>query len=126
MTETAPERTEPEQDSNLDTPNVEDKKGGKKQRKKAEPFRRVREEEVEVFPTDKFLPNCLQVDSALVDNSYEGTFGGDGWGAKASRDLLVTRGKSFRHEKTKKKRGSYKGGPIDPSSVKSFKFGDDW
>lgn len=70
--------------------------------------------------------HCLQVIAPLQDNSYEGTFGEDGWGARASRDLMVTRGKSFRHEKTKKKRGSYKGGAINPEEVKSFKFGDDW
>jgi hypothetical protein len=66
------------------------------------------------------------VRAELADNSYEGTFGEDGWGAKASRDLVVTRGKSFRHEKTKKKRGSYKGGTIDTSTGRSFKFGEDW
>ena len=33
-------------------------------------------------------------------------------------------GKSFRHEKTKKKRGSYKGGAID-TSVCSIKFDSD-
>jgi hypothetical protein len=40
----------------------------------------------------------------------------------------VTQGKSFRHEKTKKKRGSYRGGAIDTSAVNSTKmtFADDW
>lgn len=32
------------------------------------------------------------------------------------------RGKDFRHEKTKKKRGSYKGGEIDPHARCSYKF----
>ena len=32
------------------------------------------------------------------------------------------RGKDFRHEKTKKKRGSYKGGAIDPQATFSKKF----
>ena len=68
----------------------------------------------------------LQVNPALADNSYEAAFGQDGWGAKASADLMVTRGKSFRHEKTKKKRGSYRGGAINTNAVNSFKFGDDW
>ena len=45
------------------------------------------------------------------------------YGFKAHQDLIVTRGKGFRHEKTKKKRGSYKGGPID-TSVHSIKFDD--
>lgn len=46
------------------------------------------------------------------------------WGERASRDLLPTRGKSFKHEKTKKKRGSYRGGAID-TSVNSIRFDDD-
>ena len=46
------------------------------------------------------------------------------WGERASHDLINTQGKSFRHEKTKKKRGSYKGGPID-TSVNSIKFDSD-
>lgn len=45
------------------------------------------------------------------------------WGEKANHDLKHTRGKSFRHEKTKKKRGSYRGGTID-MSVNSIKFED--
>lgn len=45
------------------------------------------------------------------------------WGEKANIDLKHTRGKSFRHEKTKKKRGSYRGGQID-MSVNSIKFDD--
>jgi hypothetical protein len=50
-------------------------------------------------------------------------FGEDGYGAKASKVLLAVRGKDFRHEKTKKKRGSYKGGTISLDSV-SFKYDD--
>ena len=46
------------------------------------------------------------------------------WGEKAHQDLKHTRGKSFRHEKTKKKRGSYRGGAID-MSVHSIKFDSD-
>ena len=60
----------------------------------------------------------------LLDNSYEGTFGNSGWGAKASEKLLTTRGKSFRHEKTKKKRGGYRGGMIDENKVNSVFFDD--
>ena len=62
----------------------------------------------------------------IFPRSYEGTFGSSGWGARASEALLVTKGKSFRHEKTKKKRGSYRGGEIDNGAVNSFKFGDDF
>ena len=46
------------------------------------------------------------------------------WGEKANHDLKHTRGKSFRQEKTKKKRGSYRGGVID-MSVHSIKFDSD-
>ena len=55
-------------------------------------------------------------DTRLLDNTYEGTFGGTGWGAGASNILVQVRGKDFRHEKTKKKRGSYKGGQITMKS----------
>lgn len=81
-----------------------------KQTKNA-PFRRVISEHV-------FVPDSLQ------DNSFEGKIGSRGdWGEKANLDLKHTRGKGFRHEKTKKKRGSYKGGAIN-TSVNSIKFDD--
>ena len=48
-------------------------------------------------------------------------FGQDGYGAKASEKLVQVRGKDFRHEKTKKKRGSYRGGSITLES-NSFKY----
>ena len=59
------------------------------------------------------------------DNSYEGTFGQAGWGFKAQQILGQVRGKDFRHEKTKKKRGSYRGGLIDSNAVCSYKFDSD-
>ncbi|EXJ54701.1 hypothetical protein A1O7_10042 [Cladophialophora yegresii CBS 114405] len=43
---------------------------------------------------------------------------------RAYNDLSVTRGKGFTKEKNKKKRGSYRGGAIDISGGKSFKFED--
>lgn len=46
------------------------------------------------------------------------------WGHKANNVLKFTKGKSFRHEKTKKKRGSYCGGAIS-TSVNSIKFDSD-
>jgi hypothetical protein len=48
-----------------------------------------------------------------------------GWGFKAQQVLGAVRGKDFRHEKTKKKRGSYKGGNIDPDARFSYKFESD-
>ena len=42
----------------------------------------------------------------------EATYGKQGYGAKASDVLIKVRGKDFRREKTKKKRGNYMGGRI--------------
>ena len=43
---------------------------------------------------------------------------------RAYNDLSITRGKGFTKEKNKKKRGSYRGGAIDISGGKSFRFED--
>ena len=43
----------------------------------------------------------------IVQGAHE-----DDYGARANRDLIVTRGDGFRKEKNKKKRGSYRGGDI--------------
>ncbi len=56
------------------------------------------------------------------DNQYESTFGQEGWGARAQAVLGAVRGKDFRHEKTKKKRGSYRGGAIDAGMTASYKY----
>ncbi|KAF7991988.1 hypothetical protein HCN44_010789 [Aphidius gifuensis] len=75
---------------------------GDKSTPKNSPFRRVRDEEIEPIKAE------------LCNNSFEAKRGARGsWGERANLDLKHTRGKSFRHEKTKKKRGSYKGGQID-------------
>jgi len=47
----------------------------------------------------------------LFSRSVQGA-GTSDYGAKASADLIVTRGAGFRKEKNKKKRGSYRGGDI--------------
>ncbi|KAJ7381103.1 nucleolar and coiled-body phosphoprotein 1 [Desmophyllum pertusum] len=84
-------------------------KGG---RKIKTPFRRVVQEEIAVDPR-------------LKDNSFEAKYGSRGdWGEKANKDLKFVKGKSFRHEKTKKKRGSYRGGQIN-TSINSIKFDSD-
>ncbi|KAL4564336.1 hypothetical protein LXL04_028396 [Taraxacum kok-saghyz] len=58
----------------------------------------------------------------LQDNSYWAKDGAEiGYGAKAQEVLGQVRGRDFRHEKTKKKRGSYRGGLIDLQSH-SIKF----
>ncbi|XP_043722113.1 lisH domain-containing protein C1711.05 [Telopea speciosissima] len=62
------------------------------------------------------------VDERLQDNSYWAKDGAEtGYGAKAQEVLGQVRGRDFRHEKTKKKRGSYRGGQIDLHSH-SIKF----
>ncbi|KAL8265273.1 hypothetical protein R6Q59_023403 [Mikania micrantha] len=73
-------------------------------------FQRVKVDEVE-FAHDK-----------LQDNSYWAKDGAEiGYGAKAQEVLGKVRGRDFRHEKTKKKRGSYRGGLVDQQSH-SIKF----
>jgi hypothetical protein len=73
-------------------------------------FQRVKIDEVEF------------ADEKLQDNSYWAKSGAEvGYGAKAQEILGQVRGRDFRHEKTKKKRGSYRGGQIDLDSH-SIKF----
>jgi len=77
--------------------------------KRNESFRRV-------------VAESVYVPQVLADNSFDAKIGSRGdWGEKANEDLRCTKGKSFRHEKTKKKRGSYRGGNIN-TSVNSIKF----
>ncbi|OEL14379.1 hypothetical protein BAE44_0024601, partial [Dichanthelium oligosanthes] len=92
-----------------------DIKPSKRQKHSSEPktviaFQRVKLEDV------KFA------DERLQDNSYWAKGGADtGYGAKAQEVLGQVRGRGFRHEKTKKKRGSYRGGQID-LQTHSIKF----
>ncbi|KAI1102064.1 SRP40, C-terminal domain-containing protein [Jackrogersella minutella] len=60
------------------------------------------------------------VDPRLSSNAYVSHDYGD----KAHQDLIVTKGKGFTKEKNKKKRGSYKGGPLDIHNSRSIKFED--
>lgn len=90
-------------------------KSTKKEKRSAEPktvnaFQRVKIDDV------KFA------DERLQDNSYWALDGaGSGYGAKAQEVLGQVRGRDFRHEKTKKKRGTYRGGQID-LQAHSIKF----
>ncbi|VDO83998.1 unnamed protein product [Heligmosomoides polygyrus] len=77
-------------------------------RKANEPFRRV-------TITKDSLPDKFK------DNSFDRSH--DQWGVKAHESLSRVQGKGFRHEKTKKKKGSYGGGPISVG-VNSIKFSD--
>jgi len=97
------------------TEHGEEKKKTKKSKLKKHQnfsFRRVKEEEVEIKNDE------------LADNTFEAKGGADDYGFKANQILKHTKGKSFRHEKTKKKRGTYKGGIIN-MGVTSIKFDSD-
>lgn len=108
----------------VDTDQEENEEGGENAAKRsctaeeaddggaARPFQRVK--------ADEWLDK-----KGSWNNSYEATFGQGGWGFKAQQVLGQVRGKDFRHEKTKKKRGSYRGGAIDPSATFSYKFDSD-
>ena len=81
------------------------------------PFRRVDD--------DHWGEIAMKDGGAMADNSYEGVFGADGYGARSSERLLQVRGKRFQHEKNKKKRTfngfSKAGGAISQESF-STKF----
>ncbi|KAK0709630.1 SRP40, C-terminal domain-containing protein [Lasiosphaeria miniovina] len=62
----------------------------------------------------------IQVDPRLASNAYAG----HEWGQKAHEDLIVTKGKGFTKEKNKKKKGSYRGGPINTNALGGIKFDD--
>ena len=113
-------------------------KGSAKKPTPKEPFRRVAKTRADVSggPADNSFHgqvlsillhsrSSLQSLGTLRDQHQLYLQGGfDEWGRQANADLSKVQGKDFRHEKTKKKRGSYKGGPIN-TSVNSFKFNDD-
>jgi len=83
-------------------------KGGVLEKKTIEPFSRVRKD--------------VKVDPRLASNEFIAR--NDVWGQKAHEDLIVTKGKGFTKEKNKKKKGSYRGGPIDTSVRGGIKFDD--
>jgi nucleolin len=86
------------------------------QKRRSSPFRRVK--------SDVNTEHFGGADSRIYDNSYnafrDGMGDGD-WGDKAASDFKTVKGKNFRHEKTKKKRGSYRGGKIS-TGINSIKF----
>jgi nucleolin len=74
-------------------------------------------------PFRRIDPHAVALaDDRLKDNSFWAK-GNDSWGAKANDDLVIVKGRDFKHAKTKKKRGSYKGGMLD-LGVNSVKFDD--
>ncbi|KAI0839729.1 hypothetical protein F5Y06DRAFT_13483 [Hypoxylon sp. FL0890] len=82
------------------------KNGAKNGKGQNQPFSRIRKD--------------VEVDPRLSSNAYVS----HGYGEKAHQDLIVTKGKGFTKEKNKKKRGSYKGGPLDIHKSRSIKFED--
>ncbi|MCJ1375038.1 hypothetical protein MMC20_006272 [Loxospora ochrophaea] len=64
------------------------------------------------------IPKDIKIDAKLSSNAYVPYNYAD----RAHQDLSVTKGKGFTKEKNKKKRGSYKGGMIDTSGGKGYKF----
>lgn len=64
--------------------------------------------------------SALATEDSHISNAYQSYNYAD----RAYNDLSVTRGKGFTKEKNKKKRGSYRGGLIDISGGKGFKFED--
>jgi hypothetical protein len=61
-------------------------------------------------------------DNRLADNSFTAKSGAAGsYGERAHRDLAPTKGRDFRQEKNKKKKGGYRGGHID-MGVHSIQF----
>ncbi|XP_010443384.1 PREDICTED: nucleolar and coiled-body phosphoprotein 1-like [Camelina sativa] len=86
-------------------------KGLSNSKEPKKPFQRVNVDEV-VF-----------TDERLKDNSYSEK---SLYGYKAQEILGQVRGRDFRHEKTKKKRGSYRGGEIDLQSHSiKYHYSDD-
>lgn len=67
--------------------------------------------------------NVKFTDPKLKDNSFSSKQGKDKFGEKAYNDFRTVKGKNFRKEKTKKKKGNYRGGQIN-QDVLSIKF--DW
>jgi len=114
-----------EQETTESTPNPTKK--SKKQKKEAEQTEiQTNEQENDANKKDKVPFKRIKedgiffTDERLADNRYEAK-GGDEYGKKAASDLIKVRGKDFRHAKTKKKKGTYKGGIID-MGVNSIKF----
>jgi hypothetical protein len=69
-------------------------------------------------------PTPLAIASELADEHLSNAYIPYAYAERAHKDLSITRGKGFTKEKNKKKRGSYRGGPIDIGPGKSFKFED--
>jgi len=87
-----------------------DNDGNNTPQNKNVPFRRVKAEQYD------------EATFAQLDNRFNSMSNARGsWGEQANNTLKIVQGKSFKHEKTKKKRGAYMGGQIN-MAVNSIKF----
>lgn len=75
--------------------------GEGKPRKANTPFSRIKVDEIR-FEDERLKDNTFESRKAAAND----------YGVKASADLVMTRGAGFRKEKSKKKRGIYRGGEI--------------
>lgn len=66
------------------------------------------------------IPKNIKVDPKFASNNYISV----DYSQQAHEDLIVTKGKGFTKEKNKKKKGSFRGGPIDISHSGSIYFDD--
>ena len=66
------------------------------------------------------VPKDTKIDLKLASNKYVSY----DYAEQAHRDLSVAKGKGYKKEKNKKKRGSYRGGMIDVDGRKGIKFDD--
>ena len=71
------------------------------------------------LPFRRVDPNIVDVEDVKSFSQYKDPT--TTYGDKAFSDLRPTRGKDFRHEKNKKKKGSYRGGFID-TGIHSIRF----
>ncbi|KGG53218.1 hypothetical protein DI09_102p20 [Mitosporidium daphniae] len=71
-------------------------------------------------PFRRVDPNLINSDDVKTFSQYKDPT--TSYGDKAFSDLGATRGRDFRYEKNKKKKGSYRGGFID-TGVHSIRFG---
>ncbi|KIW14324.1 hypothetical protein PV08_07106 [Exophiala spinifera] len=83
-------------------------------------FEKTPKKHVGARPTPLAQLSAQATGDSYLSNAYQSYDYAD----RAYKDLSVTRGKGFTKEKNKKKRGSYRGGAIDISGGKAFKFDD--
>jgi hypothetical protein len=87
----------------------------KKADSKSKPSTRPADRKGKPMTTKETAADANRISNAYIPNAYA---------ERAHKDLSVTRGKGFTKEKNKKKRGSYRGGHLDLSGGRGYKFED--